>query len=834
MDNITYSPQTTLKKDKVESVLRTISQNILIAIFGLLPLIFIPLAYLPIDYGKIVFVSFAVLVSIIFFCLSILRSGELKLSFPLPLLALWGIAAVAIIASFFSGDIRDSILGDYFGVYTSIFAVITAVVATVLVLFGQSKTGIMKLYLLLSGSAFVLAIFHIVRLFVGSDLLYFGPLSNAISSTVGGWNQLGLFFGLVILLSLMAVEQLPLTKWGKSFFSVLTVLSLIILAIVNFTPVWAVLAAVSLVMLMFSLTKDRFSNQAQSSTESRTSIQSIITLTLVFIFSLLFIFWGSFIGTQITKWTDINYTEVRPSLTATVDIAKNVYKENIIVGNGPNNFIDAWRLYKDPSLNATIFWNSDFVAGSGHLPTLFVGTGLLGIFAFIIFLAFWFRAGLKVFTSPQKEDRFWSFTASSSFVAATYILLMSFFYTSATTMLLLLAVFIGVFSVAYINIVKTKSLNLSVMNKKWSIILMIGLVMVTIVASTAGMYLLAKHYVSVATYSRAVVSLGAGADFEEVQANIVEAYNIYNNNSYLSQLARYQAIMMGSLLQIPEPTPAEQQSFQQAAANGLSAINLVIGKDGTNASNYAIQGIIYGNLAAAGVEGSMEKALESIANARKYDPTNPEYYLLEAQIWLRGGDQDKARESLDQALQLKPNYINALSLIAQLEIATGNTDQAILATEAIVLSDINNPASHYQLGVLYLSSDRLAEAVKEFQAAVTLDKDYANARYFMAVAFARLDKNDEALEQLTKVQELNPDNAMVAEAIAAVKSGQFGRGDAYSDGQPVEDGEEGATEKKPGITKEDLESPLVTSVNPVTGETANEQASDTETNSSNE
>ena len=76
---------------------------------------------------------------------------------------------------------------------------------------------------------------------------------------------------------------------------------------------------------------------------------------LVCIVSGAFVVSGDYLSTAVNKYSGINYIEVRPSLTSTIDLTRAVYSENALLGVGPNRFEDAWRAHKDPVINQTIF-----------------------------------------------------------------------------------------------------------------------------------------------------------------------------------------------------------------------------------------------------------------------------------------------------------------------------------------------------------------------------------------------------------------------------------------------------------------------------------------------
>src|SRR3989344_4822181 len=66
------------------------------------------------------------------------------------------------------------------------------------------------------------------------------------------WNDLGIFFGLVALLSFITLELMPLSRAFKILLWVIFVLSVVSLAIVNFPTLWYTLAFFSLLYYVFA------------------------------------------------------------------------------------------------------------------------------------------------------------------------------------------------------------------------------------------------------------------------------------------------------------------------------------------------------------------------------------------------------------------------------------------------------------------------------------------------------------------------------------------------------------------------------------------------------
>lgn len=758
--------------DKTEAMLWRISEYITTIVFGLLPLLFIPVAFLPLDYGKVVIAIVATLTAILFASLAYLRSGGITISFNAIVAGLWVVAGVGALSSIFSGDPVDSFIGDVFEVNTTLFLILLALVASLTSLMRFSKMAIMRFYVFLTGSAAVLAIYHVLRLVFGPEFLSFGVFTDQVSTSVGSWNDLGLFFGLSVLLSMVALEQLPLTKWGRVVFTLGIILSLIMLAVINFSAVWWVLGLVSLVMLMYTLVRDRFSDPNLLSSQEQPSLQSTVTALGVFVVSLLFILAGGPLGGVISQVTGVSHLEVRPSFTATTEIARSVYTENAFFGTGPNKFIDAWREYKNPAINQTIFWNTDFRGGNGFVTTHLVTTGIIGILAWLAFFGLFLYGGFKMLFRTEYTDRFWYFIASSSFVAATFLWGMSLVYLPGATILILAAMFTAIMLAAYFETVGSTNLVLSVRRNRRAAIVLVGIVMIVVVGSVSAIYFVGRHYSAVHTYASAL-NVSPGTTITEVEQKISEAFSIYQNDTYARQVANYQLNKIDTLLTLTEPTAEQQEEFQKAVVNGINSAQRATELDPTDAANWATLGRVYSVLVAAGEDEVIQRAAEAFTRARELDPTNPSHLLLEAQLQIRAQNPAEARSLITEAISLKANYSEALNFLTQLEVAEGRTDEAIAATRSIIAIEPNNPARHYQLAILLSAKNDVPGTIIALERAVELNNNYANARYLLALAYAQEGRTDEAIDQLEVVLALNPNNETVVALLGQLRSGEF-------------------------------------------------------------
>ncbi len=801
--------------DPIARTLQQYAQNILVVVFGLLPLFFFPTAYAPFEYTKIFFVVVGLLASLVLYSLSVLRSGKIQVKFSYTLLALWGVVIVSCISALLSGDLRDAFIGDSLSIHTAAFVGILALTVSVWSMLSIEKATVMRLYMVLAASTLILVIYHVIRLIGGAEVFSFNVFTSLIATPIGSWNDLALFLGLSVLLSLVALEQLPLTRPGKLLFGFVTVLSLVMLAVINFFIVWVVLGLVSLVMLVYTLGKGRFSAPQMSLISEKTKSASSLPLALVvFVVSVLFIIGGATIGGFISKYTNISYVEVRPSLEATSNIARQVYGENAILGIGTNKFVDAWRMYKDPAINSTIFWNTEFNAGNGYITTFFVTAGVLGGLAWIFFLVLFTVSGVRFLLTASDADRMWYFIGLSSFVSAIYIWGMSVIYVPGAVILLLGALCTGIALASRSALGKGMQRTFSIITNRRAGFVLTLVVIAMIVGSVSVLYVSGQHYSAAYGFNKSMVSFQNGADVTAVSSELDRIYQLSKNDLYARRVAEVELTKLNRMLSLTNPTSEEQKVFENALVQGVNAATIATQVDPTEPANWNILGAIYNVLITTNKESVYDLANNALLKARDLDPRNPLAYLSLAVFEARAGNIDAARKYAGEALSLKPNYTDAVFFISQLDIAAGDIEAAIRSTSAMISLEPNNPARYYQLGVLESARKNAAGAAVAFERAVLLNPDFANARYLLAFAYDALNRPLDARAQLERVQELNPDNTEVKALLETLRTENSLGGSTVPDGGQGINEEDGVREEGDAVvTDSDPDSALVKPVN---------------------
>ena len=766
MGSFTFSPRqsTEQKPDGLATGLYTIATYIFIIAVGTAPLFFIPLAAAPLDYSKILYVFLALFSAIGLYSLSVLRSGVLNLQITLPVLLFWILIIATSISALFSGDLTDTFISTTVGSQTVIFLGLLGLLMIGSHIFLHSKKVMMQLYLLLYGVASVLALYHVLRLVFGPEFLAFGLTTSELFSPIGNWNDLGIFFALIVIFTLVALEQLPLPRLGQYLFASVAALAVLMLIVVQFSVVWMLLGFIALISLMFSLTRHRFNPDYHSS-----SPISLVLSGTVAILALVFLLGGNTISTIINDVTGIEHLEVRPSVTATIGIAQNVYSsENALFGIGPNKFVDAWRLYRDPSLNQTLFWNTDFVAGSSYLSTVFTTSGGLVAILWLVFLGSIFYIGYRMFMEQNRHDPFWHFIATSSFIGTVFLWLTALLYVPGPLILMLAALCTGVMLTSYCNICTVPVLHFDSTQNRQATAVLITAVLLVLLGSVSGAYALTTHYSATYTFNSAFVAEST----EESNQRIERAFNIQPHAQFARQRALSAIGELNQTLQIAEPSDQDREAFEAALVSGVSAAEQATQRDPSDAQNWAVRAAVFSTLTAAGIDGAAERAYQAIEEAQRLYPSNPEYYALEAQIAFRANDLERARTAIQSSLQRKPDYLAGLSLLAEIEIMDGDISTAQEAVREMIRLQPNNPGLHYQLGILYIANDEQISAVTSLERAVAIDDDFANARYVLAIQYAEQGRDSEAIQQLEHVRSLNPENQDVQELIDRIEAGE--------------------------------------------------------------
>lgn len=747
-----------------------ISYYLLIATVALLPIAFIPT--FSVSLAKIAGISLVTLVLLAFWIFKKLKEGSLEIQKDWITLSVVVILLTTTVSALLSGGVRSAFLGNGMEIGTVISLAFGFVLLFLTANILRARDRIFVFFFTFFISFFVVALFQAIRLFAGPDVLSFGLFVDGTSNLIGKWNELGIYFGLSALVSLLTFEFVSMSRVFKVLSGISLAISLLFLAIINFAYVWYAVAAFALVSMVYWFANNRMNlTGAESSffAKNKVSLPSLIVLVI----SLVFIIWGGAVKQSLPEKYQVGQVEVAPSWSYTADVAMKTLKADPIFGAGPNKFLAQWLKYKPAEVNQTIFWNVDFTYGIGLIPTYLVTTGLLGFLAWIAFLVLFVLMGVKaVFTTTK--DVVGRFLLVGSFFAALYLWIFQVIYVPSQMLFSFAFIFTGVFFAAY---AVEKGLPGRVFvfgnDPKKNFVTTLALI-VGLLVSVSLIYLVGSKSVAAAYFFSGVNKINTSGDIQGGEALMKKAISLDSKNDiYYRTLTDLNVAKVNAILSQQNVKPEDLKvQFETVFPDVLVQNQNAISSDPTNYQNWLVLGRIYSGVLPLGFAGAYDKAKEAFMKAEEISPMNPLIALENARLEALNKDNDKAKEYIAKAIQLKNNYTDAVYLLSQIEIAAGNIKGAIQSVEAAAFLTPNDPTIFFQLGFLRYSDKNYKDAAVALERAVQLNEQYSNARYFLGLSYDKLNRNKEAIEQFVRIQELNPDNAEVKSILENLRAGR--------------------------------------------------------------
>lgn len=762
-----------LPSDPLSIKLFTLAKVGILALVTLLPIFFIPTTAETLGIAKSALSLILITIVLTLLVVIGLRTREVVFSLPLALVVGWLFVLLSFVSAVLSGDVQDALRGSFFEVTTTGFSFLFLLVVTVV----MSVQGSIRTYIATLGffgiSAVLLLLYSAVRFVLGAEFLSFNSFKSIADTPIGTINDLAVLSGVIITVVLMTMLRLPINVWLLRAGMAIVILSLFVLATINFTAILTVVAIFATLIFLYSLVHDRFDSDFESSRqtvkEEKPSGYLIISCLAVCLISWLLVA-SPYLSQKFSQLIAVDYLEVRPAVGTTVSIAKGVYEEDLLFGIGPNRFADAWRMHKDPIINQTPYWGVDFSSGYGYVPTIFVTNGLLGGVVLVLFHALFIFFGLRVLLVTDNKHSIWYYINLTSFSVTCFILLSSYFYLPSAGVLLLGAVFMGITLVSVPALMPRYVKRIALTKSKARFVLF-GLVSVSV--------LLFLFVVSLAVAKQgwaqylSIVAVETDLSVYERTNLIQEAKLLYNDSRFSNLQAQILLSDLNRLLALSDPAPADQQAFVATANSALLLSNEAVDLDQTNPANHLILALVHGARSRAGITTSLGEVEPAIQRAYELDPFNPVYYMLIAQLKMGVEDYESARLSIDKALSLKPDYTEALNLSTQLSVLLGEIEVAIEKTLSAISIQPQNPTLIYQLGVLYVANNDSDSAIEAFRVAVERDPQYANARYLLALEYIKQSQPEMALAQLYEVKKTNEDNSELIQLINNIESGQL-------------------------------------------------------------
>lgn len=738
----------------------------------LVPLFFLPTQLVPLGLAKIILLLFVAVVGLAVVLLKVFK--ERRISIP-DSKALWAVGLlplVYLLSALFSSLPMHSIFGYALEIGTAGSIFIFSTLLFLSAYFFRDRSRLVRALTLLFIALAIVAVFVLIKVVTGGSLLTLNTFFGNMGNPIGAWTDLAVALGLLSLLTIFAVEMLPLTDNVRRLTKAFFVLSLVLLVITNFATAWLLSIGAGVVLLTYFATVEKAEGILF---KKRAGVRmTIILIALGLVFSFNPKIGSKDIATRVSEWSGVVNSDVRPNLKSTSSVTKQVLKEDIFFGSGPNTFDKAWLLYKPMDTNATPFWNIAFPFGFGFLPTVVATTGLVGTAVWLLFFIFYKTLGIRAL-ARNLENRSDKFLVTSTLLASLFLWAATFLYTPSLVILSLAFITSGLFigATEAVGIIGSKELILNQSRLRFfaSSIIFVLLVLVLL----AFTFFSTKKILAGTHYQRALIYANEGdKTIDEIESELGKAITTAPSDPYWGAVAQLELNRANGALNNTTASDEEnQQTFQNALAASIAASQSAINLN-PSYQNWVALGNIYASLVPApfSVDGAYESAKTAFESARALHPISPEIPLLLARLEFDNGDIDQSREYVAESLSKKSDYAEAYFFLSRLEVSEDNLPQAIESAETGTLLLPNNPGVHFQLGLLKYSDQDYEGALEAFSRAVALVPDYANAKYYLGLTLDRLDRSDEAITQFEDLLKTNPGNSDVIRVLENLRGGR--------------------------------------------------------------
>lgn len=746
----------------------TTARLLLVALFALLPIFMVPVAWTGVGQSKVLLAGVFIISTTFFWTVARFSEGLVRIprTIFIPLVGLLPLAYLVSAAA--SGWSMSSIVGVGVEQDTLVAVVMwyAIFVLTTLILTDHRPT-IARAIRALAWGLSVLFVFQALHTLFPSFLSFGGVLQGATANLFGSWHDLGILAGLTLFLA-GALSVGGFMQGRQRFLLILLgVTALYNVLVVHFKDVFwgasALLFIGFLGVLRNALKVDGVSLMESGKRVAPWAVGALVFLVLGF-FNVQF-------AELLPSRLQINEVEVRPSWQGTLDVARQSLgaPRDLFFGAGPNSFIREWGLYKPQEVNLTPFWNSDFNAGVGIIPTSIFAVGVLGLIAWgsIILAILFFLVRFTREVRPLLRGRA---LFGIALVGTIYLVGYHMIYTPGVALTGITFLFLALLAVCAVGDAPPRSLRVGI-TSVGSILLVIAMLCLCcgIVFST-GVAL--REVVSNMLVNRAAFIYQDSADLVRSGAVVQNALMVSPKNDRAHRAAaELGVVQLAALVQSGAQDEAAratlQRTLERTIEHGLTAVEL----EG-NYQNWLTLAQIYGEFAGANVEGALESAVASYERAFEAQPTNPVPKVRLAQIAIASGDAERARTSLQEAIALKPDLAIAYYLLSQVEASAGNGDAAVMAAAQAVELVRSDPLGWFNLGYIFYAGGAYPEAVSALEQAALLAPDYANALFVLGLSYNQIGRTDDAVVVLERVVALNPSETWLPQLVDNVRAGE--------------------------------------------------------------
>ena len=577
---------------------------------------------------------------------------------------------------------------------------------------------------------------------------------SSTDSVVGLWDELAIVCGLYILFATLAWKSPAAAGRWKWLFAATGLLSVAVLYATLSLHVWIAVIVGLLVASVLAWLESR-----RQLSEPRVLLYGgSAAAALILCLSTILV--APYMPERLQQLS----VYVRPSWVGTWHIVKGVYSspKNALVGTGPQTFDRDWTLHKPTDINTTVFWNVDFAAGVGFIPTEVITVGALGILSWLSVFAASIWAAIVYIRRRRPDALIFTYLAS-----VLYLLYQHLVFVPGIVLSVLLFLLLGVVAIA----LQERRFELPLRAYTWRMTLFSAIAVVGLCGSLVLLVLGVRDTYADTLINRSIDAFSRSGDIEHSLSLLQRALAIDPRNDRAQRASvELGLLQLRQLAQNSAPAEELQRTIQQTIEHGLRAVSI----NGGDYQNWLALAGLYKNLAGAGVEGAYQNARDAFERAVRANPSNPLLYLQLAQVAIAQRDFAGALQHLSKAIELKPDLPAAMYLRSLVHAEQKNLDMALADAQLVVQLRRSDPLGYYTIGRIYYAREEYDKAAASLEAAVTLRSEYSDALLLLALSYDELGREEDALRMLMRLESLNPEIDVIKQAIQNVRAGKPG------------------------------------------------------------
>jgi tetratricopeptide (TPR) repeat protein len=672
-------------------------------------------------------------------------------------------------------------------------------------------------------SSFIVVIAGLLYSF-GFKFIPFSEAQFRSFNLVGGsLNILGVYLIPVVLMALYYRSHGELSNvLKKHLMSILVIMSLVLLALIDFVLAWIVMAVSLGIVLLLILMKGRQLQMPVANAKSVFApVLAIILISFVFIAtSLTFVnknarsdLESSLISASIrNRLINLNNDRIgendgfarevvlgkNTAFFVVLEGLKKIKEEPVtgIVGSGPGTYLYNFSRFKPAEFNNNPFWNIRFDKAGSEILEKISTIGVLGTLSYLLIIVFVMMMFLKSFFR-RRHSRI---SPSDAYLFAAWfgLLLFQFLYLESTATKFVFWLLTVIIAIQYYSSSKEHNNNYLLIDLRRKRILVLASVVVFLIISSlfiSSYYYQFKFYKAEATYKNLTLEQNSRQETENLES-IVRS-NPYRGEYkvYLADVYLRRAILV---LQEENKKPEKERNIQRVGLEAKSAIDSIKTAVDLSPNNVVFQqklGDVYAIVARdLGIEKADEWAIKGYEKAIELDPANPALYTSLGQVYVLrhsrtnvADEINKAIQEFKKALELKKDYIDAGFHLGLAYEAQGNSQEAIeqlsslgsverikKATAAGQIVNFTDSIKTdvdiaFQLGRIYYNVRKIDEAKGIFLEIIKINPRNSNARYSLGLIYKREGNNEKALREFEFVLAMNPGNSDVMKKIDELK-----------------------------------------------------------------